>query len=98
MKKYVCKYCGKEFMKKNKSLYCSVGCMMASRKKYADENSTLCWSCKNACGRCEWSAFFIPVRGWNAKETFIKNQHKGTEYKSYHVYECPKYIPDRGRA
>lgn len=99
MKKIIkCKNCGKEFYKKRGAAYCSRACKKQATEKRLSSALTLCWSCDNACGRCEWSAFFIPVKGWNAERSEIKNLHKGTAYESYHVYECPKYVPDRRRS
>lgn len=33
-----------------------------------EKKDQLCWSCKNACGGCEWSARLEPVAGWTAKK------------------------------
>ena len=58
---------------------------------------TICWSCANACGGCEWSERFRPVPGWTAVETVIKinatvnGSSQKTETQSYHVISCPKY-------
>lgn len=59
---------------------------------------TLCWSCKNAVGRCSWSEVdeskktrpikYEPVNGWVAIKT--KKMH----YNSYVVLSCPEFIPD----
>ncbi len=95
MKKTICKTCGKEFFQKHNLLYCSKKCKKRASEERIKENLTLCWSCGNACGGCEWSAFFIPVKGWRADETVIKNLCVGREYTSYHIYECPKFVPDK---
>lgn len=57
---------------------------------------TLCWSCKNACGKCSWSKKFKKVKGWVAEKTIIKGDPNGLEpeIKSYLVISCPKYKPD----
>lgn len=63
---------------------------------------TLCWNCKHAVPNfeklqgCSWSAFFVPVKGWNAKPTIIKNgfyldHQELPDTKSYCVYECPNF-------
>ncbi len=55
---------------------------------------TLCWSCANACGGCEWSQKKAkPVPGWTAEKTKIRLD-KGKTMDSYFVTECPKYRPD----
>lgn len=51
-----------------------------------------CWTCKNACGGCEWSRYFKPVPGWIAEKTFIESN--GEEAESYKIISCPKYIQD----
>ena len=51
-----------------------------------------CWTCKNACGRCEWSREFKPVPGWIAEKTFIESN--GEYADSYKIIYCPKYIHD----
>lgn len=68
--------------------------------------STICWSCKRACGGCAWSKKFEPVEGWNAEETLVKNwkywkrrdgvKMSKPEYtKSYVVKSCPLYQRER---
>ena len=59
---------------------------------------TLCWSCKNAVGRCSWSEVdeskkdrpikYEPVSGWVAIKT------KKMNYNSYVVLSCPEFVPD----
>ena len=61
-------------------------------------NQTLCWSCKNAVGRCSWSEVdeskknrpikYEPVNGWVAVKT-----ERG-DYNSYVVLSCPEFVPD----
>ena len=54
--------------------------------KVAEE--TLCWGCAKACGGgCSWSKDFVPVKGWDAKET----------RKGYLVTSCPQFEADTGR-
>lgn len=59
---------------------------------------TLCWSCVNATGNCEWSEYkqYKPVPGWTAVKTQVKNSAKGT-FSSYYVLACPKYVKDPPR-
>lgn len=59
------------------------------------QKEQLCWSCKNACGGCEWSAYLEPVPGWTAEKVprweYIgtkENKRKGFSYK---ITECPKF-------
>lgn len=63
---------------------------------------TICWECKNAVPNfeklqgCSWSAFGIPVKGWNAKKTVIKNGYyldhiNLPDTQSYCVFECPNF-------
>lgn len=45
----------------------------------AEQSSTLCWSCKYACGKCPWSECdketrklkWRPVEGWRAIKTKV---------------------------
>lgn len=52
----------------------------------------LCWTCKNACGNCNWSANLKPVKGWTARE--IVKQDSGVCIETYHIEKCPQYMPD----
>ena len=52
---------------------------------------TLCWACKNACGRCNWSRINPgPVPGWDAIETEVRISRDMTA-KSYDVIRCPEF-------
>ena len=65
--------------------------------RYNEKPDTLCLSCNNACGRCAWSAFGIPVDGWAATETSVKGDRGPSRTKmiqSYIVSECPQFKPD----
>lgn len=54
----------------------------------------LCEECRNACGGCRWSDELLPVDGWSAEPSKIYiDKHKPVD--SFHVIECPMYIPDR---
>lgn len=71
----------------------------------AEQSSTLCWSCKYACGKCPWSECdketrelkWQPVAGWRAIKTKIlmhtRNGHKRKKHyeTSYRVLACPQY-------
>lgn len=64
---------------------------------------TLCWSCRNACGRCSWSRYKVwqPVPGWTAIRTeiggqkTIKGKVRRVPIKSYIVLDCPEFVPDK---
>jgi len=59
------------------------------RKEFSKEHSnTLCWMCSRAIGKCSWSAYFRPVKGWVAKEVIKTNT------TSYIVEECPLFQRD----
>ena len=60
------------------------------RKTKSQRKATLCWDCKNACGGCSWSRSFVPVKGWDAKETSLKSAEG--DIKSYFVTMCPEFI------
>lgn len=67
-----------------------------------NQKETLCWSCDNACGGCEWSCEAKPVPEWDAKATKrravhgrIGNKPKYVIEESFDVKSCPKYVPDR---
>lgn len=96
----ICPVCKKKFEGKGAKKYCSLVCSSSivyySRKGV--RNETLCWRCKNACGNCSWSAFFHPVKGWNAKKTKIKvSSEQLHETESYIVKSCPQFIKDERR-
>lgn len=71
----------------------------------AEQSSTLCWSCKYACGKCPWSECdketrklkWQPVEGWRAIRTRIlmhtksDHRHKKHYETSYRVLACPQY-------
>lgn len=71
----------------------------------AEQSSTLCWSCKYACGKCPWSECdketrklkWQPVEGWHAIRTRIlmhtksDRQRKKHYETSYRVLACPQY-------
>ena len=69
-----------------------------SKEKMVSENSyhytpQPCWTCKKACGGCSWSANYIPIPGWVAEPTIIKNSlgdGKG-DLRSYKIISCPEY-------
>ena len=61
---------------------------------------TKCWTCAKATGYCTWSAFFVPVEGWDATANDIYSKtEKGEEIRigSFFVRSCPEYEPDEPR-
>ena len=54
---------------------------------------TLCWTCQNAFGGCNWSKNLEPVEGWTVKETVRTEARK--PIPGVLVLSCPKYIQDR---
>lgn len=59
---------------------------------------TLCETCSNSCGNCSWSARFVPVEGWTAKPTLVRNSSvKDSVIESFEVSECPLFAEDKKR-
>jgi hypothetical protein len=59
-------------------------------KKRQEENGQLCYICQKACGGCSWSKRFVPVPGWDAKPTIIKD--KEGYISSYKINKCPEFV------
>lgn len=56
---------------------------------------TKCWDCAKATGGCSWSDHLIPVQGWAAVPTELKNSKMSVvEDGSYIVIDCPLFIRD----
>lgn len=69
-------------------------------KRFRYSTESICWDCKKAVARCTWSRFFVPVDGWDAKETKIKTfnyEGQPVYIDSYKVYKCPEFEPDAPR-
>ena len=91
--KKICECCGKKFITKSKlKKYCSNICAREMVKRKHDENSQLCWRCKNACGGCRWSRDLKPVDGWVAEPTIVKDS--AGDFSSYKIYKCPEFIKE----
>ena len=87
----VCEVCGKIFpSKSNLKKYCSKECKCKTIKKKREENSQICYFCKNACGGCSWSKSFIPVDDWDAEPTIVKDSLG--DFCSYKINKCPQFI------
>lgn len=61
-------------------------------KKHFQKTHTLCWDCANATGGCPWSQRGIPVKGWAAEPTKIRNMQG--RISSYRVNWCPLFKRD----
>ena len=68
--------------------------------------TNICFDCKNACGKCPWSAFdpktgtvaFKPVPGWTAEEVEqIPNYRYKYSSTTYHITACPLFERDEPR-
>ncbi len=62
-------------------------------------NAQLCWYCQNTSRyKCSWfdPDNPQPVEGWVAKPTKVKCVATDRIYEtpSYHIIECPNYIPE----
>ena len=91
MKVAMCKVCGKYFFTKSTSKeFCSDECRKEEAQRRKDEDSQLCWRCKNACGGCSWSRCFQPVEGWDATSTIVKDSEG--DIHSYEIHKCPEFI------
>ena len=51
----------------------------------------LCCFCKKSCGGCSWSKKFVPVAGWTAVPTIIRNGRGQRDTESYKITACPEY-------
>ena len=96
-----CAMCGKKFKKSRNKKCCSSKCSWTAKQEQSQRkskpslsaNGTLCWHCKWACGKdghCPWASHLVPVEGWEAKKTYLKQQ--GEQYTdSYIVKDCPLF-------
>ena len=86
-----CKCCGKKFVTKSSlKKYCSKDCIRIVAKRREEKRWQLCCTCKNACGGCLWSRYFIPIPGWDAEPTIVKDSEG--DFASYKIHKCPEYI------
>ena len=87
----LCECCGKKFLTKSDlKKYCSKNCAKEMRRRRQEESDQLCWLCKNACGKCDWSKYLKPINGWTAELTIIKDSMG--DFSSYKIHKCPKFI------
>lgn len=73
---------------------------MSKVKECVTKHNQLCWDCEKACGGCSWSKDFIPVKGWDAVPTKVRNgttskkgEHIVSVIDSFEVRECPEFEP-----
>lgn len=86
-----CECCGKKIVSKsNLKKYCSKECAKKMAEKREEESWQLCCTCKKACGGCLWSEYFLPVVGWDAEPTIVKDSEG--DFASYKIHKCPEYI------
>ena len=86
-----CEFCGKTFVTKSEQrIYCTDSCKRAMTKKKREEFGQLCWRCSKACGGCLWSDKDLPVLGWDATPTIIKDSEG--DFTSYRIKKCPEFI------
>lgn len=64
-----------------------------SHKEYDRDERTICEHCKNACGKCSWSASLLPVKGWVATPTKVRGARDNI-LDSFRVYYCPLFDHD----
>ena len=86
-----CECCGKRFISKsNSKKYCSRECKKQMAQEREEDRWQLCCTCKKACGGCLWSKYFLPLIGWDAEPTIIKDSEG--DFSSYRIHKCPEYI------
>ena len=92
MYKHICEQCGKVFFAKaKKRKFCSKSCKLDALHERKDKDDQLCYLCKYATGGCLWSDYFLPVKGWDAESTIIKDGELGG-IPSFKIKHCPQYI------
>ena len=92
---------------KVKGCYCRFG-EVSGEKERASARVNICFDCKNACGKCSWSAFdpdtgkikYEPIPGWTAEKVLLNcGWSSGKPYyaETYHITECPLFEQDEPR-
>lgn len=56
------------------------------------KSMSLCIMCRNCCGKCAWSKWFLPVDGWTATETYKTNGELNRAWVGW----CPQFKADAG--
>lgn len=91
MYKNQCKICGKGFVTKSANRrYCCKKCRQEAARRRQEENEQLCYKCRYAIGGCHWSDKFLPVKGWDAEPTIIKDNIIG-DIPSFKIKHCPQF-------
>ena len=86
-----CQYCKKTFVSNRRTQkYCSKTCRDSATEDNRNKGGQLCWQCKNACGGCRWSDDLIPVDGWTATPTIVRDSGADS-FKSYKITHCPLF-------
>ena len=87
----VCVVCGKRFYSKSTLVnHCSKTCQEIAKEERRNKREQLCCRCQNACGGCSWSRKFVPVDGWVANPTIIKDSEG--DITSYRIISCPEFV------
>lgn len=55
-------------------------------------NMSLCIMCQNCFGKCAWSKYFLPVKGWTASVTYKANGEVNRAWVGW----CPLFKADAG--
>ena len=67
---------------------------MKDKNTFIPKTATLCWDCQNAVRNCSWSKDFIPVDGWEAIPTKIREDNGKRLVDSFIVKKCPEFVAD----
>ena len=57
--------------------------------------TNICFDCQKAVCGCSWSKNFTPIPGWTAEPSVLTGFGKRIE--TYHITECPEFVPDEDR-
>ena len=94
-----CEICQKHFGAIRKTQrFCCKKCRMEHISQKAKERhkgryqkkEQICWRCKNATGKCSWSAFGKPVKGWEATPYVVKSDNE-RPINTYSITSCPQF-------
>ena len=87
-----CERCGKIFFTSDvRRKYCGKMCRSEAKQDKYELKGQPCWKCSKYCKGCSWSEGFIPVDGWIAQPTLIKNKKGEIENRSYDIIFCPQF-------
>ena len=92
MIKITCHECGKAFAAKSiNRKFCSRKCKIQNGKHKQEEKAQLCFNCSYATGGCSWSRQFVPVQGWDAEPTIIRDS-ESDDISSFRIKSCPQFL------